>query len=237
MLRVGLGKHHHLGICRVPPQLLEGLHQIVNFIIGQGHAERLVSLVERSSTFGKHWQGDEGTRGGLLKHKVKLPAGDHLFHHAVVNEGQDGVIQASLIDLAQGNAGVAWLIRVASSCLALLLAPWLMGARTAWFIQCQAVGNAPFDSHDASQAAKMDYVGCLGTPGGDGAAPRYDKKEFLAACCFQQRFLLVTAITAVITQQALELVEIGFVQRSRTGARIKIDEMNELTADRPNGAA
>ena len=46
---VGLGKHHQLDVVRVAAQLAEAFHQVVDFILSQGQAQRLVGLLKRDT--------------------------------------------------------------------------------------------------------------------------------------------------------------------------------------------
>ena len=97
VLRVGLGKHHQLDIDRVATQRLKVLHQVIDFVIGQGQPQLAVGSDQRFAASANHI--DTGLRRGLgvIKQATGgFKAGEDRLHHAIVQQGRNHLPRASV---------------------------------------------------------------------------------------------------------------------------------------------
>ncbi len=67
MLGIGLSKHHQLYIVGISAKVSEGLHQIIDFIIGQRQTELTVGAHQRLTALAQHINLRHGGRLGMGK--------------------------------------------------------------------------------------------------------------------------------------------------------------------------
>ena len=97
---VRLGEHHQLDVVRVPAQLGEALHQVVDFVLGQGQAQIAVGLLQGGATATQHVHGDQRLGLGMAEQcGGVLEALQYGLRHAVMQQGGDlghiGIAQAA----------------------------------------------------------------------------------------------------------------------------------------------
>ncbi len=87
---VGLGEHHQFDVVRVASQPAEGLHQIVDLVLGQGQAQLDVGLLQRDATAAEYVHRRERLRFGMTEQVGGfLEPAQHQLRHAVMQRGSD----------------------------------------------------------------------------------------------------------------------------------------------------
>ena len=87
VLAVGLCKHHQLDIGGVAAQALEGLQQVVHFVVGQRQAPVGVGALQRGAAAAEHIDLLHGRRRQFGEQRARgFQVGQHGFGHAVVQK-------------------------------------------------------------------------------------------------------------------------------------------------------
>ena len=146
---VGLREHHQLDVGRVALEHGEGFGQIVDFVFGQGQAQRDVGLDQRGAALGQHRHGAHRLAGQRREQRLAVEAGvDHGFGHAVVQAGGRPGQGAFVEGLAAEQATLGR----------------------------ERVADAALDAAHRRQAAIAGDVGGLAGPGRHGAQARDDQQ-------------------------------------------------------------
>ena len=90
VFRVGLGKHHQLGIRRIAADGAKSVHQVVHLVAGDCQPQLPVGLLESRPTLGQHRHVDQ--RSGIMvceQSVSRLEITQHRLRHAVVQHGCD----------------------------------------------------------------------------------------------------------------------------------------------------
>ena len=109
VLGVGLGKHHQLDVVGVAPQVIEALHQVVDFVFGQGQAQLGVGLFQSRSATTEYVHGGQRFGFGMAEQRTGLfQLGQHQLGHAVVQYGRDlgSLLVAQLARHVVGDAAL-----------------------------------------------------------------------------------------------------------------------------------
>ncbi|MCY1207227.1 hypothetical protein D9M72_188200 [compost metagenome] len=90
MLGVGLGEHHQLDVVGVATQVVEALHQVVDFVFGKRQAQFDVGLLQGSAAATEDVHGGQRLGLGVAEQAGGLfLAGQHQLGHAVMQGAGD----------------------------------------------------------------------------------------------------------------------------------------------------
>ena len=109
VLGVGLGEHHQLDVVGVAPQVAKALHQVIDFVFGEGQAQLDVGLLEGGAATAEHvHRGQRLGRGVAEQCSGAFQAVQHQLGHAIVQQRGDllGLHRAQLAGHVIGDAAL-----------------------------------------------------------------------------------------------------------------------------------